>query len=63
MWLVGMGRDPEIKYVIEYKDGELEGKMAYTAVYRTERLAEKGAERLYKRTHGALEDALELNVV
>lgn len=47
------------KWAIFFNDRcEQAGKVAYQAYYRNERLANKGAERLYRREHGAMEEAL-----
>lgn len=47
-------------YVITYTpEGEKKG-LAYNVWYRTERLAKRGAERLYRRVHGNIEEILQL---
>lgn len=49
---------PQEAFVIVFNDDYQEpGIMAHIVYYRTERLAVRGAERLYKRTHGAFEEA------
>lgn len=55
----------ESYWIITYGSecGENADKPAYNVKYRTEELAIKGAERLYKRTHGWLEEAIGLDVV
>ena len=51
-------------WVIVYSSGsENAHQTAYGKGYRTEKLAIKGAERLYRRTHGWLEEAIGLDVV
>jgi hypothetical protein len=61
----GFARDPEVSWIIVYSDecNDNAGRPAYEVEYRTERHAIKGAERLYKRTHGWIEEALGLDVV
>ena len=47
------------KWAIFFNDRcEQAGKVAYQAYYRNEKLANKGAARLYRREHGAMEEAL-----
>lgn len=46
-------------YAICYnEDSELPGELAYSIIYRTHELAERGARRLHRRLHGAMEDAI-----
>jgi hypothetical protein len=50
-----------VKYIIHYNDDCAQaGHIAYKVKYRTEENAERGAERLYRREHGWLEEALQI---
>lgn len=47
------------KWFIFYDEDNASPNMcAYDVAYRTETLAIRGAERLYRRMHGAMEDAI-----
>jgi hypothetical protein len=58
----GLARDPEVVgWSIVYNDDhEYPLALAYNKLYRTEKHAIRGAERLYKREIGHLETAFEL---
>lgn len=61
VFLASHARDPEVSWGIYTNDNcENPDQPAYDVEYRTEKLAIRGAERLYRRVVGEMEEAIGL---